>query len=298
MKAHSPAFQFYPKDWLSDGLVREMSAAQKGIYIDLLAIYWLEDGLPADPERLARLVGVPIGLFRRLWPGIERCFQTENSRLVQRRLDDEKRKQLEYRLGQSEKGRKSAKSRGFKLKVEPRLKSGSTKSEVSVSVSVNGLTDSTPPRDDVSGESQAIDPGSHISGSVARKEPEKKSWTREAAEDWDARFGLGSSHPSKIGRQLSKIVKAHGWDEVRPPWRRYLVERDPTFVSPSDFAGKFKAWLEGSTGADDLEAHNRREAAKAIQRDRSRAQPARDVTPARKGLPAHDGFSRVLPPKE
>lgn len=43
-KGKSPAFQFYPKDFLTDDKVIEMSAEVRGYYVDLLCIDWLNDG--------------------------------------------------------------------------------------------------------------------------------------------------------------------------------------------------------------------------------------------------------------
>lgn len=40
----SPAFQFYPKDFLTDDKVLAMSAEVRGLYITLLCIDWLNDG--------------------------------------------------------------------------------------------------------------------------------------------------------------------------------------------------------------------------------------------------------------
>ena len=51
----APAFQFYAGDFLSDLKVASMNMEERGIYITLLAYSWLENGLPADPEKLARL---------------------------------------------------------------------------------------------------------------------------------------------------------------------------------------------------------------------------------------------------
>jgi hypothetical protein len=74
----------------------------------------------------------------------------------------------------------------------------------------------------------------------------KQSWPREAATDWDERFGKGSAQPGRIGAALTKLVEAHTWEKVRPIWRRYLDEKDPTYASPQDFAAKFGAWADGS----------------------------------------------------
>lgn len=106
MRSRSPAFSFYPKDWLSDANVKAMTLEAKGAYIELLGVYWLEDGLPAEPERLARLIGVPLARFRRLWPLLEPCFQVVENRLFQKRLEREREKQHAFTTSQREKGLK------------------------------------------------------------------------------------------------------------------------------------------------------------------------------------------------
>ena len=47
-KEKSPAFQFYPKDFMTDDKVLAMSAEVKGYYITLLCIDWLNDGFYAN----------------------------------------------------------------------------------------------------------------------------------------------------------------------------------------------------------------------------------------------------------
>jgi uncharacterized protein YdaU (DUF1376 family) len=101
----SPAFQFYPKDFLSDENVRMMSLQERGAYITLLSLCWIEGSLPADPSMLARLCGTPVAAFRRLWPALERCFRlvpTDPSRLVHPRLEREREKQSAFRGRQTD----------------------------------------------------------------------------------------------------------------------------------------------------------------------------------------------------
>ena len=135
--AKSPAFQFYAKDWLSDANVRSMSFAAKGVYIDLLAIYWNEGGLPASTDRLARLVGMAPAKFRRLWPAIEPCFVRIQEQLSQKRLEDEKSKQEQFRSIQSTKGQLSAKSRAVSTDSQPRLNREATEQKSPVQPEVN-----------------------------------------------------------------------------------------------------------------------------------------------------------------
>lgn len=103
----SPAFQFYPADFLSDVNVVAMSLQERGAYITLLCFCWIQGSLPQDVGRLARLCGVPFPQFRKLWPALEPCFRPAEltDRLRHPRLDREREKQSAYRLQQSERGK-------------------------------------------------------------------------------------------------------------------------------------------------------------------------------------------------
>ena len=51
----APAFQFYPKDFLTDTNVILMSPAERGMYITLLCLDWLNDGILK--ENMGKLSG-------------------------------------------------------------------------------------------------------------------------------------------------------------------------------------------------------------------------------------------------
>jgi uncharacterized protein YdaU (DUF1376 family) len=93
----SPAFQFYPKDYLTDMHVRAMSFAQRGLYWEAISICWLEGSLPNDPGELAAVLGCPAARLRALWPRIAPCFMVAGARLVHKRLDRERLSQAESR---------------------------------------------------------------------------------------------------------------------------------------------------------------------------------------------------------
>jgi uncharacterized protein YdaU (DUF1376 family) len=91
-----PAFQFYPKDFLSDTNVVCLTNEELGAYIRLLCHCWLGGSLPTDDKKLAKLsncyrrwghvrVSV-IGLFSK----------TEDNRYVHKRLTEERVKQLKH----------------------------------------------------------------------------------------------------------------------------------------------------------------------------------------------------------
>jgi uncharacterized protein YdaU (DUF1376 family) len=105
----SPAFQFYPKDFLTDENVVVMSLLERGAYITLICQCWIDGTIPADPERLAKMCGSPLSAFRKLWPALERCFVAARNtpdRLIHPRLERERKKQADFRARQAENGAK------------------------------------------------------------------------------------------------------------------------------------------------------------------------------------------------
>lgn len=104
-----PAFQFYPKDFLSDGKQAAMSLAEVGAYVRLMSICWLEHDIPNDTVRLARMVGATQSQMKVLWPAIAECFQVRDddpARLFHPRLEKERAKQAEFRERQKSNGLK------------------------------------------------------------------------------------------------------------------------------------------------------------------------------------------------
>lgn len=121
----SPAFQFYPKDFLTDSHVAGMSLQERGAYITLLCLCWQEQSLPMDTKRLANMVGVPVRHFTRLWPALEVCFKLVDGRLIQPRLERERQKQIDYRAMKAAAG-----AMGGRPKAEAKQDESRDKAEV------------------------------------------------------------------------------------------------------------------------------------------------------------------------
>jgi uncharacterized protein YdaU (DUF1376 family) len=98
-KTKSPAFQWYPRDFLADALVQSMTLEQEGAYRRLMDICWLEHGLPDDMDELWRLAKAPSKerFTRNIWPLVGRKFQQRRGRLQHKRLDKERAKQAKTR---------------------------------------------------------------------------------------------------------------------------------------------------------------------------------------------------------
>ncbi len=115
----SPAFQFYPQDYLSSSSVAEMSLEEEGAYIRLLCYCWTVGSIPADPERCARLAGK--GCTIAISTVVQRAFNgtsTDPQRLVHPRLEKEREKQLLHKQRASIAGKKSAVSRAASRDVK------------------------------------------------------------------------------------------------------------------------------------------------------------------------------------
>lgn len=107
----SPAFQWYAAEYLADMDVSLMSLEEEGAYVRLLNFCWREGSIPNDDEMLSRLCkGASTTVLR----VVKERFQPsadDPSKLVHHRLEDERKKQREWREKSAEGGRKSAKLR-------------------------------------------------------------------------------------------------------------------------------------------------------------------------------------------
>lgn len=112
--AKSPAFQFYPKDWLTDDKVMGMTYAERGIYIDLLCYQWLNEGLNIS------IVEKP-----EVTPNVKNCFNLDpDGKYRNPKLERVRAEQQEYRQKQSDKGRKGMESRWGNNTAITQLSSG------------------------------------------------------------------------------------------------------------------------------------------------------------------------------
>ncbi len=106
MREHAPAFQFYPKDFLTDTNVVVMTLQELGAYIRLLCLCWLDRSLPTDMETLARLCRVSPACMTKLWPALAPCFRVVEGRLIQPRIERERQKQETWRALKAAAGQK------------------------------------------------------------------------------------------------------------------------------------------------------------------------------------------------
>lgn len=140
----SPAFQFYPADYLSDMKVRMLSWASRGLYMDLLCFCWREGFIPSDSSAIAQLCGCHDLAI------VEPCLElfeshpNDEKKLVHKRLEIERNNQIERSNERSRSGKKGLESRWGKgkranssAKVLPIAKHSSSSSTASSFSSTN-----------------------------------------------------------------------------------------------------------------------------------------------------------------
>jgi uncharacterized protein YdaU (DUF1376 family) len=123
-----PSFQFYPGDFLSDLNVQSMTDEEVGIYIKALSHCWIEDGLE---------IGCPLveGWFNQ-HPSIAKCFYQKDGVYRNKRLDEERCKQISWR-------EKSKKGGLHSVENKRLLKGGSTNAQPMVNTSLSSLQSSS-----------------------------------------------------------------------------------------------------------------------------------------------------------
>lgn len=86
---------WFPRDFIAS--TRAMRLAERGAYRDLLDYQWEMGKLPADHERLARLLGCSRHEFDEVWPGIADKFVRVGAHISNKRLEEHRKKALEQR---------------------------------------------------------------------------------------------------------------------------------------------------------------------------------------------------------
>ena len=146
-KEKSPAFQFFPRDFISDERVMVMDMAQRGIYITLLCFCWTEGSIPADPKAVLKLCRIGPEYESGLAPVLA-CFATLDdnpNRLIHQRLERIRAEQAERRQKRVEAGRKGGRPPGPKTRPKPFQKQSKSNAKALKSSSSSSASADDPP---------------------------------------------------------------------------------------------------------------------------------------------------------
>lgn len=244
-----PAFQFYPKDFLTDSNVVVMSLQERGAYITLICQCWIEGSIPADHTRLARLCGSPLPTFRRLWPALAPCFKPakDDSQLIHPRLERERKKQLAWRAEQAERGKQGAEKRWRKHGAAMPTPSKPNGAAINSPMAKNGSSSSSASSSADSSQKsvRALVPSGAI-GTIHRGGHHRHSWCSE-------RICVPDFIHDRLRRQLGR-ADADSWLKG---WYQVVVDRSdaPIGEKPEDFwPREFAAEFPPAAGVSKLTA--------------------------------------------
>jgi len=121
---------WFPRDYYIG--TRLLTLAQRGAYTDLLFWSWDNGALPAHEDGLRSILGCRDVEFGQVWPAIKDKFVESpdgSGKLVNLRLEEERRKYQAFRQRQSDGGRKGAESAWRNRRGKGRLNGKSSESD-------------------------------------------------------------------------------------------------------------------------------------------------------------------------
>lgn len=218
----SPAFQFYPNDFLG-GVVASYSLDEIGLYTVLLAFDWNLIGLPNDVEKLAKMSRVSVRKFRILWATVSENFTERDGRYFNPRLEIEREKQADNRA----KKRGAAASR---WNADAHADASQVECPSSTSSSTTAVeTETTTPRK--AAAVRVVDADDPRFAAVWAKYPRRAGGNSRAAafRAWQARVAAGVD-PAVVAagtERYAAYVRAKGWEGTE------YVKQGSTFYGPS-----------------------------------------------------------------
>ncbi len=231
----SPAFQFYVNDWLGSPKIMLMNPAEEGAYIRLLAIAWASEdcGLPNDDNELAVLSRLGEGWFNGASIKIRKCFIEKGSRLYNKRLLQERKKQEQWREKSRQGGILSGKRRKNKeLEDEGLFNQTSNDGEGVVEPPLNSSSSFSSSSSD-----KTFKP-------YCEKNPEIKECIDFYYETFKEQFGKPPIiQGAKDGKLLKSLLKAIPIEEMKSLIKKFFDSDDP-FIQKSGYTiGVFKSQI-------------------------------------------------------
>jgi uncharacterized protein YdaU (DUF1376 family) len=253
----SPAFQFYPDDFLGSGKVGTMTTDEVGAYTLLLCLEWNETGFVYDEEELARWCRLSRAKFRKAWTRVSRCFVERDGRLFNPRLDAEREKQAIWR----EKSRKGGLTSG-QHRSKPNVNGGSTVVQPPLEPNGNGGSTTGATKDEPKGNTPFPSPTpvtalptktttsrrKNVGGETAEAANgtrDRTTWLSPICTVWEQQFGGGSF--ATVAGQAARVIRPllqgdTDTPEVAKRLAIYLSKTDPQFASVAKFAQTFGEW--------------------------------------------------------
>jgi hypothetical protein len=250
-----PAFMFYPADWRKDPGLRVCSIAARGLWIDMLALmhegepygHLVVNGEPVSEAEIARLVGEPLSVVRRLLAELEarNVFSRTDSGVIysRRMIRDEHIRDVRAAAG--------------KLGGNPSLKASDKGRD-------KGLVKQT--KNQVPTPSVAVALAVADSPSEERDEVLSRPWVADVTALWQTVVDPTVRAADLL--PLEPIVERHGWQRVRDDLTAWIEERRrngqavrPTYYAEKALLRLASDWRKGTSQENSDELGEARELA-------------------------------------
>jgi uncharacterized protein YdaU (DUF1376 family) len=220
-----PWFRFFPSDWISG--VSGLSAAERGVYVTLLAIIYDQGGpIKRDDARLARQCGLPVAGFRRALEALESLGKVtvENGEIFNSRAKYE----LSERENRSARARDAAASSWEIRKQNQQTENATAKREQCESNATRARIPQPQPDPDKNTKIQKTSLGGLDASLAPRKARRAKARTQIEE----------NAQPDEKDRV---VAAEHGLsaEQFRTEWRKF---RDHHLAAGSLFADWHAAW--------------------------------------------------------
>jgi uncharacterized protein YdaU (DUF1376 family) len=247
----SPAFQFYAAEFLADENVALMSNQEIGCYIKLICFCWREGSIPSDISKIARLCGEDSSAMTQLWVSIRPCFDLADGypdRLIHKRLQAERQKQMEFKSERSLAGKRGAEARwkkglqGDGSAIDQPLANDASSSSSSSSVNSPTESNKRSPRFNAQAHLESLDVDPKIAKDWLTLRKAKKAAPTETAID-----GI-MAEARKAGVSLQSALKTsceRGWQGFKAEWLTNGNARASPVKSWSDANAETIAILTG-----------------------------------------------------
>jgi uncharacterized protein YdaU (DUF1376 family) len=235
--AYSPAFQFYPKDFLADPNTIRMEPLDIGVYMLLLMECWDRDNrLPKEIGFLAEVCRMTVEEFKPIWEKrVARCFKEKKTFFWHKRIAEEIEKQKEWKAKHSDSGKLGAEKRWASLREknsfsEKKSENSKEKSAEAKSPENNDLQNSTA----MASPSVAMPGHASSSSSSSSFKPNTRAVSNETAR---AGGTVTFSHPA-----LAAIRMVTKTNPPKPIWNR-LCNKLGTDVDIGRLTECFTEWV-------------------------------------------------------
>jgi uncharacterized protein YdaU (DUF1376 family) len=202
-KEKSPAFQFYPSDFIGDENVLFMSMERRGLYITLLCICWKEGSIPADPDKISTGLHVTVEDAKAVLEMFKEPPEGEHpGRLIHKRLEEERTKQKSYREAKREAGRKGGESKA-KAKQKPSKALAKAKQKLALQSSSSSSTTTTNQSQNIcSSGDERMDAGAPASAQKSRARQAPPEAAYKLSEDGEHRISVISERATGSDEKL------------------------------------------------------------------------------------------------